>query len=150
MKRFLGWTLLLILVLTFVRVMYLAGTRATSTSASAATTETPTATFHKIGDVVMVKHGPWVCAPSADALDEIVSWAVRKDTLEMLNVMRRTGSFLLSPDGWQVKILDSGWSLGARKIRVIGWPDLDDGQIHAYPEEQRIGRECWVQVEAVQ
>ncbi len=104
--------------------------------------------FARIGDEIMVKHGKWVCASSKDALDEVTQWAVRGDSQEMLLVMRRTHSFLLAPDGWEVKILDSSWF--TRKVRVLGWLDPDDGRVHAYPEEQRIGRECWVPMEAVQ
>ena len=101
-----------------------------------------------IGDVVMVNHGAWVCASSKDALDEVTKWATRGDSREMLNALRRSRSFMLMPDGWQVKILDVSWF--TRKVRVLGWLDPDDHRIHAYPEETRIGRECWVPMEAVQ
>ena len=95
----------------------------------------------------MVRPGKWLCGSTKEALDEMTKWAVRGDSAEMLRAMRRTRSFMLTPDGFQVKILD--WSFTARKVRVIGWLDPDDGRIHAYPEETRIGRECWVPFEAV-
>jgi len=98
------------------------------------------------GGVVMVNHGRWVCGSSKEAHDEITKWVVLKDNEEMLQVMRRTNSFAL-PDGYQVKILDRGFA--TTKVRVLGWLDPDDGKIHAYPEDNRIGRECWVTTEAV-
>jgi len=103
--------------------------------------------FAHTGEVVMVNHGPYACASSKAALDEITKWAVRNDRQEMLLTMQRTRSFMLAPDGYQVKILDS--TFATRKVRVLGWLDPDDGKIHAYPEDNHIGRECWTPVEAV-
>ena len=72
-------------------------------------------------------------------------WAVRGDR-EMFQVMRRTHSFALQ-DGTQVKVLD--FSFPATKVRVLGQLNPEDGRVHAYPEDARIGRECWVASEAV-
>jgi hypothetical protein len=99
-----------------------------------------------IGDDVMVHSGPWICGSTKEALGEMVKRAVRHDSSEMFRTMRRTHSFALT-DGFQVKILDRGFV--SSKVRVTGWLDPDDGRIHAYPEEKRIGRECWVPSEAV-
>ena len=49
--------------------------------------------------------------------------------------------------GSRVKILDLGFMYS--KIRVTGWLDPDDGKVHAYSDEVRIGRECWVPSEAL-
>lgn len=123
------------------------GSPSSSVASSTRPAATPsTATAH-VGDTVMVRSGKWLCGSTEEALDEMTKWAVRGDSDEMLRAMQRTGSFMLTPDGFQVKILD--WSFTARKIRVIGWLDPDDGRIHAYPEDARIGKECWVATEAV-
>jgi hypothetical protein len=142
-KKRMGWIgreVWTILALVFVRALWFAPGTPPSPAA-------PSRGLAKIGDVVMMNHGKWVCASSKDALDEVLKWAVRGDNQEMLLALRRTGSFMLMPDGWQVKILDASWI--TRKVRVLGWLDPDDGQIHAYPDEQRIGRECWVPMEAI-
>jgi hypothetical protein len=116
-----------------------------SSSSEHPTTASPS-TAH-VGDTVMVRPGQWVCASTKEAYDQIAKWRVRGDSEEMLRTLQLTRSFLLVPDGFQVKIIDSSFLL--RKVRVLGWLDPDDGRIHAYPEETRIGRECWVPFEAV-
>jgi hypothetical protein len=118
-----------------------------SASPASRHTQTSSTTTAGVGSVVMVRPGKWICGSTKESLGEMTKWAVRGDTAEMLRTMRRTRSFMLTPDGFQVKILDS--SFPARKVRVTGWLDPDDGRIHAYPEEARIGRECWVPFEAV-
>lgn len=150
LKWWLGRALLVILALTFVRAMFLApGARsAAASSAPQAAATGQSRARAEIGDVVMVNHGSWVCASSKDAFDEVTKWATRGDTQEMLLALRSTRSFLLSPDGWKVKILDKSWL--TTRVRVLGWLDPDDGRVHAYPGEARIGRECWVPMEAVQ
>lgn len=148
LKKRMGWIGLAawtILALIFIRVLWLAPSTGPSPADSSPASQSRG--HAKIGDVVMVNNGKWVCASSKDALDEVLKWAVRGDSQEMLLALRRTGSFMLLPDGWQVKILDSSWI--TRKVRVLGWLDPDDGRVHAYPEEQRIGRECWVPTEAI-
>jgi len=150
LKWWLGRALLAMLALTLIRVLLhspVARSAPAFQASPAAAVDQPRG-LANIGDVVMVKHGPWVCASSKDALDEVAKWAARGDTQEMLLALRRTRSFMLMPDGWQVKILDQSWF--TRKVRVLGWLDPDDGRVHAYPEEHRIGRECWVPMEAVQ
>jgi hypothetical protein len=150
LKWWLGRVLLGILALIFIRAAFLPpGARsAPAFKASPVAAVGQPRRLANIGDVVMVKPGPWVCASSKDALDEATKRAVRGDTQEMLLTLRRTRSFMLMPDGWQVKILDQSWF--TRKVRVLGWLDPDDGRVHADPEETRIGRECWVPMEAVQ
>jgi hypothetical protein len=64
----------------------------------------------------------------------------------MFAAMRRSRSFALQ-DGAQVEVLEAG--LAATRVRVSGQLDPDDGRVHAYPEDARIGRECWVASEAV-
>ena len=144
---------LIVVALTYVSVVHhtssppSSGGRSTSPEPRPASTTSPNATAAGIGDVVMVHPGYWVCGSTKEALDEMVKWAVRNDNDEMLRTMQRTHSFAFVPQGFQVKILDSG--VATRKVRVTGWLDPDDGRIHAYPEEKRIGRECWVASEAV-
>jgi hypothetical protein len=144
---------LIVVALTYVSVVHhtssppSSGGRSTSPEPRPASTTSPNATAAGIGDVVMVRPGYWVCGSTKEALDEMVKWAVRNDNDEMLRTMQRTHSFAFVPQGFQVKILDSG--VATRKVRVTGWLDPDDGRIHAYPEEKRIGRECWVASEAV-
>ena len=106
---------------------------------------TPSTTTAGVGDVVIVHSGLWVCGSTKEAFWEMTKWAVRGDK-EMFRVMRRTSSFGLR-DGAQVKILDLG--ITATKVRVLGQLDPEDGRVHAYPEDVRIGRECWVASEAV-
>ena len=122
------------------------GTDSSSNTESRPSPSTSPSTAH-VGDTVMVGPGQWVCASTKEAYDQISKWRVRGDSEEMLRTLQLTRSFLLVPDGFQVKILDSSFIL--RKVRVMGWLDPDDGRIHAYPEETRIGRECWVPFEAV-
>ena len=146
---YIGWGFgLIVVAITCVSVVHhtssppSSGGSSTSAEPRPASTTSPSTTTAGIGDVVMVHPGYWVCGSTKEALDEMVKWAVRNDNDEMLRTMQRTHSFAFVPAGFQVKILDSG--VATRKVRVTGWLDPDDGRIHAYPEEKRIGRECWV------
>jgi hypothetical protein len=76
----------------------------------------------------------------------MLKWAVLNDSEGMFRTMRRTGSFMVR-EGDQVKILGLGF--GTSEVRVLGMLDPDDGVIHAYPEDKRIGHECWTATEAV-
>jgi hypothetical protein len=118
--------------------------------ASSATWTTPSVTpssspSRAAGDAIMVNPGFWVCGSTKEAF-----WAMTKEAVsgsrEMFGTMRRTHSFALQ-DGAQVKVLDVG--IVASKVRVLGQLDADDDRVHAYPEDARIGRECWVASEAV-
>jgi hypothetical protein len=81
----------------------------------------------------------WTCAPTQEALDEIVTWIVKHDKLEARRAMIETKSFTVA-SGQHVKILDDTFT--ERKIRILS---ADDGSA----DDPRIGRSCWVVREAV-
>jgi hypothetical protein len=93
----------------------------------------------------MVHGGPWICGSTKEAFSEATRRAV-DGSAEMFNTIRRTHSFMLL-DGTQVKVLDRGFI--SSEVRVLGQFDPDDGRVHAWPEDRRIGHECWVASEAV-
>ena len=94
---------------------------------------------------VLVKPGFWPCGSTKDAYWEITKSALTGKAA-MFAAMRRTHSFALQ-DGAQVTVLDFG--IAATRVRVIGQLDPGDGRVHAYPEDGRVGRVCWVASEAV-
>lgn len=120
----------------------------TESSTQSALSPTPTATAHVGETVTVLQTRP--CGSTEEALDELVKWAVRGDNAEFNHTMRATRSFALDA-GMKVKILDTGF--GKRKIRVVtnnaGEAYLKDEQ-GAFPADTRIGRECWVNFEALQ
>jgi hypothetical protein len=148
-NHWMGLIALVVLISVLILGAYLkSGDNATSSdTSSVGSSAVPSTTTAHTGDVVMVKPGYWPCGSSKEALDEMIKWALLKDNEEMFRVMRRTDSFALTPDGFQLKVLDRSFTMA--KVRVLGWLDPDDGKIHAYPEENRIGKECWVVTEAV-
>jgi hypothetical protein len=97
------------------------------------------------GGAVIVKPGLWPCGSTKAAFWEMTRLSVNGKR-ELFGTMRRTHSFALQ-DGAQVEVLEVG--LAATRVRVSGQFDPDDGRVHAYPEDARIGRECWVASEAV-
>ena len=97
------------------------------------------------GQTVIVDPGTWVCGSTPAAFWELTRAAVRKDG-SLTKTMNLTHSFALI-DGTQVKVLERG--AAATKVRVAGQYDPDDRRVHAWPEDRRIGRECWVASEAV-
>jgi hypothetical protein len=102
-------------------------------------------TTANVGDDIMVHGGPWICGSTKEAFSEITRQAVNGSG-EMSNAVRRTHSFMLL-DGTQVKVL--GLGIAASKVRVLGQFDPDDGRVHAWPEDGRVGRECWAASEAL-
>ena len=92
----------------------------------------------------------WTCAPTTDALDEVLQWITKGDETEARRVSLRTQSIRVT-SGQKVKILDSGFA--TKKVRVLS---AADGQVWMKDEkgwfsaDPRIGRECWVVAEAVQ
>jgi hypothetical protein len=107
-----------------------------------------TAAVH-VGDTVTVLQVR-PCSPTEDGLSELLKWSVRGDTAEFNRAMTRTGSIGIVP-GMKVKVLDTGF--GKRKVRVLtndaGEAYLKDEQ-GTFPADTRIGRECWVNSEALQ
>jgi hypothetical protein len=89
------------------------------------------------------------CSPTKEALDEVVKWSVLHDEPEFNRTMRTTHSFVVEA-GMRVKVLDSGFA--TRKIRVLtntaGEDYLKDEQ-GVFAADPRIGRECWVDFEAL-
>ena len=84
------------------------------------------------GDVVVARSAS-LCGSSPEAFDELVKWAVRKDTQEVYRTLLRTGSSLWTK-GSEAKVLDrGGFMYGRTKIRIL-----------------KTQRECWVPSEAVQ
>jgi hypothetical protein len=84
------------------------------------------------GDLVVARSTS-LCGSSPEAFDEMVRWAVQKDTQEMYRTLLRTGSSVWTV-GSEAKVLDrSGLMYGRTKIRII-----------------KTQRECWVPSEAVQ
>jgi hypothetical protein len=98
-----------------------------------------------VGGAVIVKPGFWACGATKDAYWEMTKSALTGKA-EMFAAMRRTHSFALQ-DGAQVEVLEIG--LAESRVRVLGQFDPDDGRVHAYPEDARIGRACWVASEAL-
>jgi hypothetical protein len=96
----------------------------------------PTPEYHESraqpGDVVVARSTS-LCGSSPEAFDEMVKWAVQKDTQEMYRTLLRTGSSVWT-EGSEAKVMDrGGFMYGRTKIRII-----------------KTQRECWVPSEAVQ
>lgn len=68
--------------------------------------ETKRPTPAKLGELVTLSVTT-ICMPTKEGLDEIVKWAVRKDTEEMARTMLRDGGSLIN-SGETVKVLDPG------------------------------------------
>jgi len=126
------------------------------TSVSRATDEhrpiaTPSPSKAEVGETVTVRqaNGFWPCGSTTQAFDDLMKWAVRGDNAGVRRSMNLTRSIGLN-GGMSVKILDIG--LGKRKVRVlsdtVGETYLRDEQ-GVFPADPRIGRECWVGVEAL-
>jgi hypothetical protein len=60
----------------------------------------------KLGELVTLSAAT-ICMPTKEGLDEIVKWAVAKDTKEMARTMLRDGGSLINA-GETVKVLDPG------------------------------------------
>jgi hypothetical protein len=135
-----GW---LILAVVVAAIIFVANNSGGPTSRPALPPSTTT--LANVGDEVMVHGGPWICGSTKEAFSEVTGEAVNGKG-QMLNAIRRTHSFMLL-DGTQVKAQDIG--IVASKVRVLGQFDPDDGRVHAWPEDARVGRECWVASEAL-
>jgi hypothetical protein len=126
-----------ILVVLFAAVVLFVGF---GTMMRRATAHMDTRPLPSIGDVVVAK-GPRFCSPSEEALNEVTRVAVKtRDDQESGLAAARTHSILLPDREWRVKIIDD--TMFARKVRLLS---RVDGQT-----DRRIGRECWVAMEAVQ
>jgi hypothetical protein len=82
---------------------------------------------------VVVARSASLCGSSPEAFDEMVKWAVRKDTREVYRTLVRTASSVWT-EGSEAKVLErGGFMYGRTKIRIL-----------------KTQRECWVPSEAVQ
>jgi hypothetical protein len=128
---------LYILVVLFAAVIFFVGF---GTMMRRATAHMDSRLLPSIGDVVVAK-GPRFCSPSEEALDQVTRVAVKtRDDQESVLAAARTHSILLPDREWRVKIIDD--TMFSRKVRLLSRVDGDT--------DRRVGRECWVTMEAVQ
>lgn len=130
------------------------GTAAPASPPTAPIVSAVTHPAHYPGETLTVieSNGFWPCGSTPEALSELTKWAVRGDNAEVRRTLVLTRSIGLM-GGMQVKVLDrSGFLIQSARVRVLtntsGETYLRD-EHGSFPADPRIGRECWIDSEAL-